>query len=95
MKMLEELEGQDKDGNQVEFESEAFGCKVTGKVYRPDMVLIGDKVGGNLDVNGNGHTGGEKVIYEKGCIAQKKLKKQNISQLLVLQTYLVNIFVAL
>ena len=42
MTMLEETEWQDKDGNRVEFESEAYGCKVTIKITRPDMVLLGD-----------------------------------------------------
>ena len=30
--MLEEPEWQDKDGNRIEFESEAFGCKLTSKI---------------------------------------------------------------
>ena len=60
------------------------------------MVLLDDKVGVNLDMNGDGHIGGEKVLFEKGCIAQRKetKKKRSISQLLGLKTYLVNLFVA-
>ena len=58
------------------------------------MVLIGDKVGGNLDITGDEHIGGEKLLCEKGCIAQRKAtKKQNISHLLGLQIYLVSLFV--
>ena len=30
------------------------------------MVLLGDKVGGNLDMTGDGHIGGNKIICEKG-----------------------------
>ena len=32
MTMSEELEWQDKYGERVEFESEAYGCKVTSKI---------------------------------------------------------------
>ena len=38
MTMLEEPELKDKDGNRVEFEQEAYGCKVTSKITRPNMV---------------------------------------------------------
>ena len=70
--MLEEPEYQDKDGNRDEFESETFGCKFTSKIYWPDMVLLGEKVRGNIYMTGNGHIGGEKVLFEKGCISQRK-----------------------
>ena len=57
------------------------------------MVLLGDKVGGNIDMAGNGHIGTEKNICEKFCITQRKAtKKRKISQLLGLQTYLVKLF---
>ena len=39
------------------------------------MVLLGGKVGGNIDMAGDGHIGGEKMICEKGCIVQRKYKK--------------------
>ena len=32
MTMLEEPEWQDKDGNRIGFELEAFGCKVTSQI---------------------------------------------------------------
>ena len=56
MMVLEGQEWQYKDGNRVEFESDAFFCKVTSNISRPDMVLLGDEVGGNIDMNGDGHT---------------------------------------
>ena len=55
MTMSEEPEWQYKDGNRVAFESEAFGCKVTIKISRPDMVLLGDEFGRNFDMTGDGH----------------------------------------
>ena len=68
--MLEEPEWQEKDENRVEFEPEAYGCKVTSKIYRPKIVLLGNEVGGNIDMTGDGHIGGEKFLCEKVCIAQ-------------------------
>ena len=59
--MLEETEWQDKGRNRVEFESEAFGCKVTSKFYQPKMGILGEKVGGNFDMTGDRHIGGKKV----------------------------------
>ena len=59
------------------------------------MFLV-EKVGGNLDMTDNGHIGGERVFCDKYLIAKKKQQiKLNISQLSVLQTYLVELFVAL
>ena len=63
---------QDKDGNRVKFESEAYGCRVTSKITRPDMVLLGDEFGGNIDMIGDGNIVGEKLICDKDCIAQNK-----------------------
>ena len=40
------------------------------------MVLLGYKVGGNSDMTDGEHIGGEKVLYEKGCIVQRKAKKR-------------------
>ena len=61
MTMLEEPEWQDKNGNRFGFESEAFGCEVTSKIFRPDVVLLCDEVGGNIDMTGDGRIGGDKV----------------------------------
>ena len=36
------------------------------------MVLIGYEVRDNIDMNGYGYIGGEKLICEKGCILQRK-----------------------
>ena len=67
---------QDKDGHCVEFESEAYGCKVTSNITLPDMVLLGDGVGANLDTTGDGHIGGDKFLCEKGCIVQRKTTRK-------------------
>ena len=68
MAMLEEPEQKDKDWNHVEFESEAYGCEVNSKITRPDMVILGYKVGANIDITGDGHIGGDKLFREKVCI---------------------------
>ena len=60
------------------------------------MVLTGEEVGSNIDTTGDGHIGGVKLLCEKGCIAQRKsTTKAKNSQLLGLQTYLMNLFVEL
>ena len=59
MKMLEEMEFQDKDGNRVEYESEAYVCKVTSRITLTDMVLIVNEVGANIYMAGDGHIGGD------------------------------------
>ena len=76
MTMLEEPEWQDKDGNRVEFESEGYGCKLTSKITRPDMVLLGDEVVSDLYITGDGNIGGEKLLCEKGCISQRKATRK-------------------
>ena len=40
------------------------------------MVLLGDEVGDNIDMTGDGHIGGEKLICEKGCISQIKATRK-------------------
>ena len=59
MKMLEEMEFQDKDGNRVEYESEAYVCKVTSRITLTDMVLIVNEVGAIIEMAGDGHIGGD------------------------------------
>ena len=57
-------------------------------------MLLDEKVGVNIEMTGDGHIEEEKVICLKGCLSQRKaIKKRNISQLLGLQNYLVNLFV--
>ena len=53
-------------------EEEAFGCKVTHKIIRPDMCICGDEVGGNLSMKGDGNEGGKLLLGERGCVAQEK-----------------------
>ena len=56
---------------------EAFGCKVTHEIIRPDMCICGDEVGGNICMAGDGHVGGELFLTEKGTIPQNKTSKAN------------------
>ena len=44
MTMLEGPKWQEKDRESVEFESEAYGCKLSSKNYRTDMALLVDVV---------------------------------------------------
>ena len=55
MTMLEEPVWKDMDGNRVEFESEAYSCKLASKITQPIMVLLGDESGANLHMTGHVH----------------------------------------
>ena len=55
----------------------AYGCKVTHTIIRPEMCLCGDEVGGNICMAGDGHVGGELFLAEKGTIPQNKASKTN------------------
>ena len=44
------------------------------------MVVIGNEVGGNLDMTGDGHMVGEKIICEKVVLHKvKQQEKQNFT----------------
>ena len=59
------------------------------------MEILGEQFGVSLDMIGVVNKVEEKTLCEKFCIALRKAtKKWNISHLLVLQTYLVILFVA-
>ena len=53
-----------------------YGCKVNSTFFRPDILLLGKKVGGHIDMTGDGHIGVERAICEKICIAQIKATKK-------------------
>ena len=46
--------------------------RLTSKITQPDMVLLGNKVGGDIEMTGYGNIWGEKCICEKGCTAKRK-----------------------
>ena len=56
----------DREGNILEQEELAFGCKVTHNILRPDMILVMDEVGSDTSQKGDGSIGGEKLVCEKG-----------------------------
>ena len=69
---------QDRYGNICP-EEEAFGCKVTHKLLYPGMCLVGDEVGGNLNMSGDGHSGGQlfltgskQVPYQRVSTTEKR-----------------------
>ena len=51
-----------QDGDEVQTEDEAFGCKVDIKINRPDMCLVFDEVGCNLSQEGDNANGGERYM---------------------------------
>ena len=65
-----------KEGEIVKNEEDAFGCKVSHQITRPEMCIVGDEVGGNISMKGDGHAGGQLFVCEKGTIPQKKYPKE-------------------
>lgn len=57
----------------------AYGCKVIHEIVRHNYcVVVDDEVRNNILMKGDGHTGGQKCLCEKGTIPQQKaLKKDN------------------
>ena len=66
---LDEPVWKDRSGNIVE-EADALGCKVTHDLIHPEMCIVGDEVGGNLNMDGDGHVGGTKLLCAKDAIPQ-------------------------
>ena len=65
--MLEFPEWQDKYGKTID-EADAFGCKATHKLIHPYYCIIMDEVGGNINMKGDDHIGGEKYLRYRGVI---------------------------
>ena len=62
----------DKDGTEVS-ESDAYDCKVTHKITRPDYCLVMDEIGGNISHKGDGHVDGELHMCERVTTPQHKI----------------------
>ena len=54
-------------------EANVFGCMVTHDLIQPDYCVVGDKVGGNLNMIGDGHIRGQCPV---GSVPQKKVSKK-------------------
>ena len=66
-------------GEEVEEVSHSIGCKVKVKLDLPQLCLVMDEVGDNLNMLNNGRFGGKKFLSRKGNVAKinstKKSKK--------------------
>ena len=71
-KRLDEPVWKDRQGRIVD-ESDAFGCKVTHELIHPEYCIVGDEVGGNLNMSGDGHVGGQKLLCATDSVPQKKV----------------------
>lgn len=67
---LDEPMWQDREGNKVQ-EGDAFGCKVTHSIIEPDWCIVGDEVGGNLSMKGDG--GRKKLLCARGNVPREKV----------------------
>ena len=75
-KEYEEPVWMDRKGKIVS-EDKAFGCKVLIELSRPDMCLVGDEVGGNLSMKGDGHVGGQLFLTAPDRVPQQKASSKN------------------
>ena len=60
------------DDGVVVCEADSTGCKVTHDLTHPEMCIVMDEVGGNINQKGDGNKGGEKYITGKGMVPQLK-----------------------
>ncbi len=51
----------DRNGKQTS-EKDALRYMVTHKLFHPDRCFVGDEVGGNLSMKGDGHAAGKKLL---------------------------------
>ena len=43
------------------------------KLCHPDLCFVGDEVGGNLNMKGDGHCGGQKFLTGSGTVPYRKV----------------------
>jgi len=53
-------------------EAQLYGCQVTHQMDHLEYCIVMDKVGGNINMQGDGHIGGEKFLCELCVIPQEK-----------------------
>ena len=53
-------------------EAAAFGCKCSHILRHPEYCVVLDEVGGNINMKGDGHIGGEMYLCEPGVILEQK-----------------------
>ena len=60
-----EAQWRDKNGDVVETEDEAFGCKTRYELIHPDHFIFVDKVGNNTSQAKDGQVGGQTYLCSK------------------------------
>ena len=58
-------------------EDDAWGCKVTIDITKPEMCVVADEVGGNTSQRGDGLVGGQLLLTEPGQVGQRKISTKN------------------
>ena len=62
-KLLDNPECQNKKGESVS-ELQAYGCQVTHHLDHPEHCVVIDKVGRNINIQGDRHIGGETFLCD-------------------------------
>ena len=62
----------DRNGTPCE-EDDFFGCMVKYKLTHPDLCFVGDEVGGNISMKGDGHAAGRLLLGAPGSVAYDRV----------------------
>jgi hypothetical protein len=65
----------DENGNEVE-EKNSVGMKVQTRLMRPDMCIVMDEVGCNINMTKDGHVNGTKFVVDRNDEAKLKASKK-------------------
>jgi hypothetical protein len=75
---LDPPELQDAHGQKVDcVEDAASPIMVDTKITHPHLILVGDEVGSDLCMTGDGHNGGEKTIGKKNTVSYQTATKKS------------------
>ena len=65
----------DCHGNEVLYEPNCYGCKVTTKFHYPQCCIVMDEVGADLNMMNDGSIGGARYLSRKGDVAKMNATK--------------------
>lgn len=71
-KVLDAPRWMDVNGNEVETEEEAYGCRVQIEIIHPNYFIMGDETGCNTNMKTDGNVGGKKYMGETGRGCNKR-----------------------
>uniref|UniRef100_A0A7S2SC94 Uncharacterized protein n=1 Tax=Eucampia antarctica TaxID=49252 RepID=A0A7S2SC94_9STRA len=73
---LSDLVLRNRSGEVCNFYKDVVGYKVTDKIGEPQMCLVGDEVGGNICMKGDGNIGDELLLTARGTTPQNRPRRK-------------------